>query len=112
LRKEVIILGHKISEFRAEPDSRKTEAVSNFPGPKIAKQLKSFLGLAGYYRRFVPQFSKTAAPLHKLLKKDVKYVWEEEQEIAFQTLKQKIMSQPILQYPDLSRVYTDNRRIQ
>jgi hypothetical protein len=63
------------------------------------------LGLAGYYRWFVPLFSKIAAPLHKLLKKDAKYVWEEEQEIAFQTLEQKLMSQPILQYPDFSREF-------
>ena len=105
LRKEVTFLGHKISEFGVEPDSRKIESIKNFPTPRTAKQLKSFLGLAGYYRRFVPQFSKVAAPLHKLLKKDAKYTWEENQEIAFQTLKQKLMSQPILQYPDFSKEF-------
>jgi len=54
----------------------------------------------GYYRKFIPQFSKIAAPLHKLLKKDAKYMWEESQEIAFRTLKQKLISQPILQCPE------------
>jgi hypothetical protein len=68
LRKEVTFLGHKISEF----DSRKIEAIRNFPVAKTAKQLKRFLGLAGYYRRFVPQFSKISASLLKVLRKDAK----------------------------------------
>jgi hypothetical protein len=105
LRKEVTFLGHKISEHGVEPDARKIESVKNFPTPNTAKQLKRFLGLAMYYRKFVPQFSKIAAPLHKLLKKDAKYVWEESQEIAFHAMKQKLMSQPILQYPDFSREF-------
>ena len=105
LRKEVIFLGHKISERGVEPDARKVEAIKSFPTPRSPKQLKSFLGLAGYYRRFIPQFSKLAAPLHKLLKKDVKYIWEEAQEIAFNTLKYKLMSEPVLQYPDFSREF-------
>jgi len=71
----------------------------------MAKQLKIFLGLTGYYRQFVPQFSKIAAPLHKLLKRGAKYLWEENQEIAFHTFKQKLMLQPILQYPDFSREF-------
>jgi len=71
----------------------------------MAKQLKSFLGLTGYYRKFVPQFSKIAAPLHILLKRDAKYLREKNQEIAFHNLKQKLMSQPILQYPDFSREF-------
>jgi len=105
LRKEVAFLGHKISENGVEPDNRKVEAIQKFPKPNTVKQLKSFLGLAGYYRRFVPQFSKIAAPLHKLLKKDAKFAWGEDQEIAFSTLKQKLVSKPILQYPNFSEEF-------
>jgi len=77
LRKEVTFLGHKISEHGVEPDAGKIKCIKNFPTPKTAKQLKGFLGLTGYYRKFVPQFSKIAAPLHNLLKRDAKYMWEE-----------------------------------
>jgi hypothetical protein len=59
----------------------------------------------GYYRRFVTQFSKIALLLHRLLKRDAKYVWEENQEVVFQALKQKLMLQLILQYPDFSRQF-------
>lgn len=68
LRKEVT-LGHKISELGVEPDTRKIDAIENFPKPNMAKHLKSFLGLAWYYRRLVPRFSKIAAPLNRLLKR-------------------------------------------
>jgi hypothetical protein len=105
LRKEVTFLGHKISESGVEPDNCKVEAIENFPQPSTVKQLKSFLGLAGYYRRFVPHFSKIAAPLHKLLKKYAKFAWGEDQEIAFRTLKRKLVSKPILQYPDFSEEF-------
>jgi hypothetical protein len=102
LRTEVTFLGHKISERGVEPDTLKVEAIETFPKPNTVKQLKSYLGLIGYYRRFIPQFSKIAAPLHKLLKKDAKFAWGEDQEIAFRTLKQKLMSGPILRYPNFS----------
>jgi hypothetical protein len=105
LRKEVTFLGHRISERGAEPDTRKIEAIENFPKPSTANQLKSFLGLAEYYRRFVPQFSKVAAPMRKLLKKDAKFEWGQNQEGAFRTLKRKLMSKSILQYPNFSREF-------
>jgi len=70
LRKDVIYLGHKTSEHGVEPDARKIEVIKNFPTPKTTKQLRRFLGLVAYYRRFVPQFSKIASLLHKLLKRD------------------------------------------
>jgi len=72
LRKEVSYLGHVIAEDGVRPDPGKVKSVEEFPTPKNARQLKSFLGLAGYYRRFVPNFSKVAAPLHKFLKKKKK----------------------------------------
>ena len=97
--RKVVVLGHKISEHGVEPDARKIVAIGDFPTPKT-KQLKSFLGLAGYYRKFILQFSKVAAPLHKLLK-DAKYVWEEDQEAVFHALKGKPISQP-----DFSQEFT------
>ena len=77
LRKEVTFLGHKISERGVDPDTCKIDAVKDFPTPKTVKELKLFLGLIGYCRKFIPQFSKIASPLHALLKKEAKYVWEE-----------------------------------
>ena len=59
LRKEITFLGHKISERGVEPDARKVESVKNFPTPKMVKQLKSFVGLVGHYRKFIPQFSNS-----------------------------------------------------
>jgi hypothetical protein len=81
------------------------EVIENFPRPENEKQLKSFLGMIGYYRRFIPRFSKIAAPLHALFRKNAEYVWTTEQENAFQHLKAKLTSQPILQYPDFTKEF-------
>jgi hypothetical protein len=105
LRKEVTFLGHKVSEKGVEPDTRKVEAIENYPRPTTVKQLKSFLGLVGYYRRFIAQFSTIAAPLHRLLRKEAKFTWDEAQENAFHTLKRKLMSKPILQYPNFAEEF-------
>jgi hypothetical protein len=67
-----------ISEDGILQDRAKTEAIKYFPAPQNVKQLKEFLGLMSYYRRFVPKFSQLASPLHKLLKKDAKYEWTDE----------------------------------
>jgi len=83
LRKEVTFLGHKISESAVEPDNRKVEAIENFPQPNTVKQLKRVVGLTGYYRRFVPHFSKIAAPLHRLLKRDAKFAWGRTKKLSF-----------------------------
>ncbi|XP_033362977.1 uncharacterized protein LOC117241106 [Bombus vosnesenskii] len=105
LRHEVNYLGHIISEDGVKPDPKKVEAVSKFPRPKRAKNIKQFLGLAGYYRRFIPDFSKVAKPLTKLLKKDTPFKWTENQENAFNNLKTALMTKPILQYPDFSKPF-------
>jgi len=73
--------------------------------PKNAKGIKQFLGLAGYYRRFVPNFSGLAKPLTSLLKKNVPFVWKPEQQKAFETLRIALCQQSILQYPDFSKPF-------
>jgi hypothetical protein len=105
LRKEVNYLGHQITEAGVRPDPQKVAAIEQFPTPTTAKQLKTFCGMVSYYRRFIPNCSRIASPLYKLLKKDVKFVWTEAQENAFQHLKSKLISRPILQYPDFSKEF-------
>ena len=67
------------------------------------KRLKAFLGLLGFYRKFVPRFRPIAIPLHKLTGKNVPYAWGKEQAQAFQTLKDILCSEPLLQYPDIKK---------
>jgi len=105
LRKEVTYLGHVINETGVKPDPKKIEAVLNFPRPKNTKNIKQFLGLAGYYRRFLNNFSKTARPLTALLKKDEPFVWQEPQEAAFVTLRNQLCTEPLLQHPDFTRPF-------
>jgi len=100
LRKEVSYLGHVISENGVLQDKTKTKVIEEFPTPQTVKQLKSFLGLMSYYRRFILGFSALDSPLHKLLKKDASYEWTNEQPHAFRGLKNKLISPPILRYPD------------
>ncbi|PNF43271.1 hypothetical protein B7P43_G00916 [Cryptotermes secundus] len=92
-------------DLASGPDPRKTEAVRNFPEPKTVKELKGFLGLSSYYRRFIHNYSRVAKPLYELLKKDAVYDWKEPQQNAFQTLKELLVTAPILQYPDFSRPF-------
>lgn len=103
LRHEVTYLGHIIGSSGVRPDPKKLTAVKDFPRPKNAKNIKQFLGLAGYYRRFIPQFSKISKPLTNLLKKDIPFKWDSAQNEAFVTLRDKLCEEPILQYPDFSK---------
>jgi hypothetical protein len=105
LRKEVSYLGNVISENGVLPDKTKTKVIEEFPSPQTVKQLNSFLGLMIYYRRIIPGFSGLVSPLHKLLKKDAIYDWTNEQEHAFRGLKNKLISPPILRYPDYNREF-------
>jgi hypothetical protein len=79
--------------------------VRNFPVPTTTQKLKSFLGLAGYYRRFKPNFSKIAKPLTELLRKNTPYVWNEKTERAFNALKELLTTEPLLQYPDFKKPF-------
>ena len=81
-------------------DPQKTKIVSDWPVPKSVKEVRSFLGLAGYYRRFVKGYASIAAPLHSLTKKDQSFKWTEETQTAFESLKEALTSPPILAMPD------------
>ncbi|GKA59205.1 putative nucleotidyltransferase, ribonuclease H [Tanacetum coccineum] len=97
---EVHFLGHVVNQNGIHVDPSKIEAVKNWKTPTTPSEIRSFLGLAGYYRRFIANFSKIAKPLTSLTQKNQKYVWGVEQEEAFQTLKNNLCDAPILTLPD------------
>ncbi|GJT00693.1 putative reverse transcriptase domain-containing protein [Tanacetum coccineum] len=93
-------LGHVIDSEGIHVDPAKIEAIKDWTSPKSPTEIRQFLGLAGYYRRFIEGFSKIAKPMTKLTQKKVKFVWGDKQEAAFQLLKQKLCSAPILALPE------------
>ena len=98
-------MGHVISDKGVLPDENKIKSIKNFPIPKSVKELKSFLGLSGYYRKFIKGYSQIAQPLFNLLKTDAKYIWETNQDKAFENLKSILVNKPILQYPDFKKTF-------
>ncbi|KAI3808165.1 hypothetical protein L1987_24111 [Smallanthus sonchifolius] len=98
--KEVQFLGHIVNDKGIHVDPAKIETIKNWNAPKTPTEVRSFLGLAGYYRRFISNFSKIAVPLTALTHKGKTYEWGPKQEEAFQTLKQKLCNAPILTLPD------------
>ncbi|KAK1649006.1 hypothetical protein QYE76_066811 [Lolium multiflorum] len=88
-----------------EVDPAKIEAIESWPQPKTVTQVRSFLGLAGFYRRFVKDFGSIAAPLNELTKKDVPFVWGDAQQEAFVILKDKLTHAPLLQLPDFNKTF-------
>lgn len=97
---EGVVLGHVISSKGIEVDKAKIEIISNLPPPTSVKGVRSFLGHAGFYRRFIKDFSKLSRPLCSLLAKDVEFVWTKECMAAFDTLKKLLISAPIIMAPD------------
>lgn len=98
-QKSVKFLGHVVSDKGVHTDPDKTEAVRIWPVPKTVKEVRSFLGLCSYYRRFVSGFANIARPLHKLCEKNSKFTWNEDCQKAFNSLKNSLMSSPLLAYP-------------
>lgn len=99
---EVDYLGHHIGLGKVQPREKKVEALLSFARPQTRKQLQSFLGLAGYYRKFIPHFSDIAVNLSNLLKKGNKFEWNDETEKAFLDLKSRLATRPILKPPDFN----------
>ena len=91
---------------RVQPRAKKVQAVLDFPAPTNRRQLQQFLGLAGYYRKFVPHFAHISAALSDLLKKGTKFVWTTEAERAFLGLKSRLATQPILRPPDFGQPFS------
>ena len=98
-------MGHIITQEGVKPDPRKVEAVKNFPIPKRKKKIKQFLGLVGYYRRFIPDFAEIAKPLTLILKDNVDFRWSIVEQEAFEILRDKICSEPLFQYPDFTKPF-------
>ena len=103
---EVKFLGHVISEKGVSVDPSKVEAVMNWKQPKSVSEIRSFLGLAGYYRRFIQDFSKLAKPMTHLTQKGVKFEWDGNCERSFQELKKRLTSAPVLIIPERDHGYT------
>nr|GFA50548.1 putative reverse transcriptase domain-containing protein [Tanacetum cinerariifolium] len=97
---EVHFLGHVVNSEGIHVDPNKIEAVKNWKPPKIPIEIRSFLGLAGYYRRFITSFLKIAKPLTLLTQKNKNFEWGDEQENTFQTLKDMLCDAPILALPE------------
>ncbi|GJW25861.1 putative reverse transcriptase domain-containing protein [Tanacetum coccineum] len=97
---KVQFLGHVIDSQGIHVDPTKIESIKYWASPKSPTEIRQFLGLAGYYRRFIEGFSKIAKPMTKLTQKKVMFVWGDKQEAAFQLLKQKLCSAPILALPE------------
>jgi ribonuclease HI len=110
---KVAFLGHILTAEGVSVDPEKVEAVSNWRQPTNVGEIRSFLGLAGYYRRFIEGFSKIARPMTELLKKEKKFVWTEACEKSFQELKKRLTTAPVLTLPDNQRdfvIYCDASR--
>ena len=109
-RSEIMFLGHWVSQGQIRMDGRKVKSIMEWVPPTKVADLRSFLGLANYYRRFIEGYSKKVSPLTDLLKKDKKWNWDDNCQKAFDKLKQAISTEPVLKLPDFSKpfeVHTD-----
>ncbi|KAA0045650.1 DNA/RNA polymerases superfamily protein [Cucumis melo var. makuwa] len=111
---QVVFLGHVVLAKGVSVDPQKVEAVVNWERPTSAKEVHSFLGLAGYYRRFIEDFSRLALPLTALTRKNAKFEWSEKCEQSFQELKKRLVTAPILALPITGKdyvIYCDASRL-
>jgi hypothetical protein len=104
-QRTISYLGHVISAAGLSTDPAKIKAIVDWPRPTTVKALRGFLGLAGYYRKFVKNFGIIAKPLTELLKKDKLFIWTSIHESAFQALKTALSSSPVLGLPDFTQPF-------
>lgn len=101
----IVFIGHVVSKEGMKPDPGKIEAVVRFPVPMTVTNVRSFLGLTGYYRKYVRGYSRLAGPLFELTKKDIAFIWDRDCQQAFDSLKGALVATPILVRPDFKRPF-------
>ena len=106
IRKEVEFLGHVLTPDGVKTNPKLVAAVADFPQPQNVAEVRQFLGLSSYYRRFIPQFAAIAQPLHSLTCKGAKFQWTEDCKRSFELLKGKLVSAPVLAYPSFRLPFT------
>ena len=105
-KRHIQYLGHRVSEKGFKPLPKKLEAVCTMPHLKLAKEVKQFLGLISYYRKFIPRFSDLLRPLTRLTWHDCNFEWTTQCQKSFDHLRELLMEYPILRYPDPQKSYT------
>ena len=105
-KSEIHYLGHLISPEGISPLPNKLDSIKHMPAPNSTKEIKQFLGLTGYYRKFVPRFADISRPLTALTKKDAKFEWTSACQKSFELLKEALCGEPVLKYADTSKPYT------
>lgn len=103
LKKEVLYLGHVVSAEGIKPDPDKIRVVKDYPQPLNSDEVRRFVAFTNYYRKFIPNFAQITAPLNSLCKKNVKFEWTTQCQNSFQTIKNKLISPPVLQYPQFDK---------
>jgi transposase InsO family protein len=103
--KEIVFVGHLVSADGIRPDPSKIEVVRQWQSPVNTREVREFVGLCSYYRKFIPQFATVAAPLHRLQSEKVPFLWCKDCEAAFQSLKAALTSAPLLVMPDFSKPF-------
>ena len=104
-KKQVTFLGHIVSPRGIATDPEKTAKVANWPEPQSPKEVQQFLGLASYYRRFIKDFASIAKPLHRLTEKASTFRWTQECTHAFEELRKRLVSSPVLAFPDYRKPF-------
>ena len=97
-------LGHVITPDGLKPNPKQVSAIQHYPAPESVSQVRQFLGMTSYYRRFIDGFATMASPLHSLTK-NATFIWTTECQNAFESLKDKLICTPVLAYPDFSKPF-------
>ena len=105
IREEVAFLGHVITPQGLKTSDQHVTAIRQFPTPRNVREVRQFLGLSSYYRRFVKSFAQLAQPLHALTRKGIPFAWTEACQEALDTLKQKLCGAPVLAYPKFTEEF-------